>query len=242
MLIRLVIIGVLLLVPAAGWAAIAVDTRELGTAQTGTTITSSFTINNASPVVFAVLIGGGQSVTAFTWNGVGADSITNKNSLGNGYNAHLIIVKNPATGTHNAVATLSSSQIARIMKIDTTGGDLTTGYRTIYQQNDSLAGPNTNAMTVVDSQNLDLVFYICTNHSTTIVGGAGVTTTTTLVNNIGGNTISGFLGTKAATGASTTLTTDVDKDQYAEIGVALMPSAGGGGATPHHLTLLGVGP
>lgn len=226
---------IIVLMAAPSWAAIAVDQRAIGTAiASGTTLTKAFTNNAASPMIVAC--SANQNISGVTWNGTAMDVIQASLADGSAFlRTALFGLKSPAVGSFNIVATFASSVgAANCAMISTTGGDTTTGWRTVYTRTNAAGtGPGT---TVVDSQNGDLVVHAAHVVATTITFDGGEDTTNTEDDAIAGGSTSMGLSTQTASGANTAIgTTDVAT--YAQIGVALIPA----GAASRNMMLLGVG-
>lgn len=229
----------LALLPTQGWGAIAVDQRAIGTAIAGgTTQTTSFTVNAASPLVVACTAD--VNTSGVTWNGTSMDVLRASLVDGAGTSRTALFgLKSPATGTHDVVATFASAVGgANCAMVSTTGGDTTTSWRTVYTRvgDTDGTGPGT---TVVDSQNGDLVVHAAHVFASTITFDGGEDTTSTEDDAIAGGGISMGLSTKAATGASTAVGA-TDATYYAEIAVAIIPASAEAAFVPS-LMLMGVG-
>lgn len=216
-----------LLFPGAGWAALLPDQRAVGTAVSGVnTQTLSCTVNEASPFFVGVTFDT-STVTDVTWNSgsMGAALSTKIDSAGTNKIA-VYGIKSPATGTHNVVVTWAGNVGgANIFCLSTTGGDTVTGWRTIYSRVGDADGTGPG-ITVVDSQNGDLVIHAAQVFGSTITFDAGEDTTNTEDDAINGGSNSAGLSTKSATGASTAVGC-TDTTYYSEIAFAVIPAVGG---------------
>jgi hypothetical protein len=128
-------------------------------------------------------------------------------------------MKSPATGTHDVVCSWSAQPPSggQLYWISVTGGDTTTASRTLYTQTQSVTGPG---LTVVDSQNGDLVIHAIAMYDTSITFDGGETTQEN--DNINTVSLSAGLSYKAATGANTVVGA-TDTSLYVELAVALIP-------------------
>ncbi len=215
--------------------ALAIDTRASSSTNppTSTAQIASFTVNAVSPLVVGVYIfvQSGITVTSVKWNTTedfGA-AVGNVIDTANVNRVEMFVLKNPSTGTHNIDVVLSGSYTNGVLvmfAIGTTGGDTVTGVRTVYTRTDAAGA--TPGITVVDSQNGDLVFHLAGVYDASITFNAGETTTSTKVDNAGANTESAGLSTKPAVGSSTTVGVSVPAGGlYAEIATAVIPAAAG---------------
>jgi hypothetical protein len=206
--------------------ALVIDNRaNSGGSLTSPVTVSSFTVNATSPLLVVIV---GHNASGVTWKG--SENFTKIGDVVGGGaqgECELWALKNPTTGTSNIVATYSAapSNGTYVAVIGTTGGDTTTGWRTVYTRTDTDGtGPG---LTVTDSVNGDIIVHAVNVFSGSITWDGGETTTNTTVNNLFGSSISGGLSTKGATGANTVVgATDVSI--YGEIATAVMPAAGGG--------------
>lgn len=226
-LLASLVLCVALLLPGMGWAAIAVDQRAVGTAVSGVnTQTLSCTVNAASPFFVGVTFDT-STVSDVTWNGssMGTALDTKIDSAGSN-NIAVYAMKSPATGTHDVVVTWAGNVgSANIFCISTTGGDTTTGWRSIYTRVGDAGGTGPGT-TVIDSQNGDLVIHAAQVFGTTITFDGGEDTTNTEDDAINGGSNSAGMSTKAATGANTAVGC-TDTTYYSEIAFAVIPAAGG---------------
>lgn len=239
--IQIVRFGVLvaaLLLPVQVMA-LTVDQRGQGVAiGSGTTLTMSFTVNSVSP--FFVQCTASQDTSGVTWDGVAMD-VVQSSLIDSGVAARTAVFgqRSPTTGTHNVVATFAASvSFANCFAVSTTGGDTTTGWRSVYTRIGSTggAGPGT---TVANSQPGDLVLHAAHVFASTITFDAGEDTTSTEDDAIGGGSRSAGLSTQTATVAGTAVgCTDVT--YYVEIAFSVIPASGGGTST-HNLMMMGVG-
>lgn len=232
----LLLLLLLLILPTQGWAAVAVDSRAQGTGTTTSPQTTSFTVNSASPLIVSVSWQGAQTLSGVTWNGTAMSLIGQQDDSIGIAKTGVYGLANPATGTHDVVVTWSANpDTANSFMISTTGGDTSTGWRTAYKRSDTDGtGPG---ITVVDSQNGDIVFHAATMFANPMTFDGGEDVTSTQDDSIVGGTTSGGLSTKAATGASTVVgATDVTF--YSEVGVSVFATAS---AAPRNLMLMGVG-
>lgn len=217
--------------------AIAVGNRANSGAVTTSPITTAFTVTGVSPLFVAVVWQGVQTITSVKWNT--SETLTNLSTLvgTSTNNVALFALKNPTATTTNVVATFSANpgSGAEMFIIGTTGGDTTTGWRTVY--NRTQADGTGPGETVVDSVNGDIVFHAAVVTAATITWDAGETTTTTTANNIAGSAFSGGLSTKAAVGSSTVVGC-TDAAGYAESATAAI---GGSTAATFNLLVLGAG-
>lgn len=213
-----------LLLPTQGWGALAVDTRSSSSLLTTTPAVLSFAVSEASPM-FALVWGQfSQTVNGCTYNGAAMTELSAFSNSGV-MKGKLYVIKSPATGTHDISCDFSANPDGVvIIAIATTGGDITTGYRTVYTRSDvNGTGPG---LTVADSQNGDQVLHMCSVYATTVVWDGSEVTTSTTFNNLGSSNISGGLSTLAATGANTAVGC-TDQTTYNEIGLAIIPASGG---------------
>jgi hypothetical protein len=202
-----------------------------GKAQQGTSpITVSLNIVGGSPMFVGIVQQGTVAITSVVWNGSeNLSQIGTRKQDDAAESIDLFGIKNPSAGNHNLVVTFNTNPAAgaAVYVIATTGGDTTTGWRSVFSrtQTDG-AGPG---LTVTDAQNGDLVIHFAEVFSTTITfdGGEDVTTQSTKDDNIQGSTFSAGLSTKAATGSTTVGCTDAA--DYAEMAVAMAFAGGGGG-------------
>lgn len=213
-----------LLLPGQGWAALLIDTRTSSTILTTTPAVLSFTVNESSPM-FALVWGQfSQTVNGCTYNGT---AMTELGAFSNSgvMKGKLYAMKNPATGTHDISCDISANPDGLvIIPIATTGGDTTTGYRTLYTRSDvNGTGPG---LTVADSQNGDQVLHMCSVYAATVTWDGSEVTTSTTFNNLGSNGLSGGLSTLAATAANTGVGC-TDATTYNEYGIAIIPASGG---------------
>lgn len=212
--------------------ALAIENRVgSGAVSNVSTISFSVTVTAGGPLVVGVVWQAGVTVTSIKWNTSETMALTQKgDSLAAVASSAIGLLKNPTTGTHNVdvvfSATLGAGGDAAAFAITTSGGDTGTGFRTVYSRNDANGtGPG---ITDVDSQNGDIVFHVASVFDAAIVFDAGETTTSTTLNGLSGNTHSGGLSTKPATGANTVVgCTDVAF--YSELCVAVISAAAGGG-------------
>jgi hypothetical protein len=187
--------------------------------------TFSFTNGEASPLLVAVH-SDVVAVTGVTFNGVALTDLSNADSSVALTKVRLFGIANPFVGTANIVVTYASAPgggaVAHVLS--TTGGDNTTGFRTAYSRSDvDGTGPG---LTVVNSQNGDLVVHAASVYAATITVDGGQDSTGTEDDAIAGSSMSGALSTKAATGANTAVgCTDVT--YYGEVAVAVIPAAAG---------------
>jgi len=208
---------------------ILVGTRVAGSDHSASTgVSESFTIGTVSPAAFWILYHN-NTLSSFTWNGVAPDTLVSVQNVVTNTNVSLALYRNPAQGTLNALPTFAGAVNYKIFLLTTTGGNTTTQNRTTYTQKDEGSGPAGPGLTVVDSQNGDLVMHGAHVNSSSITFDGGEDTTSTEVDNFVLDGTSIGVSTKAATGANTVVgCTDVAF--YAEIAMALIPATSGPGS------------
>lgn len=208
---------------------LAADDRDQGTVLIGAsgTITSpSFTVASpSSPLVVGITSVQVATVANPSWNGqdMGAAVATKSWNAGGTYKLTLFVLKNPTPGTGTITTGISGGiggEPSTGFYISTTGGDISTGYRTFYTQNETVTGPG---LTVADSQSGDLVFHLVVLNALSITFDGSEVVTNTTDPQIGGGSTSGGMSTLAATGANTVVGC-TDSANYAEIAFA-MPAA-----------------
>ena len=192
---------------------------DVGTA----TFTLSVNNANASPM-YVIVPYQGSSISGVTFNG---DAFS---SMGASFDSAGVVeiqawkLLNPDITTANVVVTfLAAPNGGAVPVVVTTSGvDQTSGNRTLYTRTDSDGtGPG---LTVVDSQNGDIVLHGAAVYAATITFDGGESATSN--NNHGGSGYSAGVSEKAATGANTAVGC-ADVATYVELAFALIPSAGG---------------
>jgi hypothetical protein len=193
--------------------------------------TLAFTNGAVSPLIVHVVWQGAETITSITYAGSALSLIGAKNATAGSGNSSTYGILSPATGLNDVVITFSANpgSGAAGFVVSTTGGDIATGWRTVFLRNDADGTGPTN--TVTDSVNGDLVFDCCVVNAATITFDGGEDSTNSFTNNIVGSGFSGGIGTLTATGANTPVgTTDVAF--YAQIAFALIPASAAGGNAP----------
>ena len=212
--------------------AITIYDNNKGTPGVATPHDETFTLNASAKRLWVAAVIEDNITVSATWDQGGTNQAmtsvgTHVDDAG-ATRIALLRLWNPTTGNKTLRVTYSAAPGSgeNIFWL-TDDGDTTTGIRTLYKRNDlDGTGPG---LTVVDSQNNDLVLHVAAVIGTTIVFDGGETAVQT--NNILGSGFSGGLSYKAATGASTVVGC-TDKATYCEMGVATIPASGGTPVTP----------
>lgn len=213
--------------------AIAIDNVSgvVGTAVSSLTIAHTVAAG-AVLVAFAAALGDTPTVTGVTYNSVALTQLLGTTDDSGGVLAtnSAWIIHNPASGTHDLVATFSAagSSNSALHGLSYTGVEATSAaaaHRAPYHNG---AGD----VTVVDSVSGDMVVGSCGNYD---FGAGAISAGATWNSRRFDNAISGgsyALGSEdtIATGASTVVVFTNDNDFSTNIAFALIPAAAGGGA------------
>lgn len=232
-----------LLWPPSLWAAIALDgTPTGGTVTGGTSLSWAFTCTAGSAIVVSVgnLGGGALTISSVAYNSVTLDELNEADNSG-GVEAKMglyMAVTGCDGASHNVTVTLSGSTAGYIAGgaaaysgVVTT--NVSSAHRTVYTGG---AGGGGGSVTVVDSQNGDVVVVGIANYSGTLAAGGN---SRVLQNAVGGSAYAHGLQDYSASGANTS-TSWTNSNYFTQMATALIPAAGGA-TCKGSLMLLGVG-
>lgn len=242
------VVAVLLLVPPARvilQAAIAFDAVGSQGDQAGD-LTWSHTTTGSNRVLIVTAGYQGTTTTATaTFNGVSMTQLWSKRddiNLQGVFGWKLALEGVVATGAQTVVVDFTGAvDLSSGGSISFTGVDQTTVNRTVYTNNE-IGGGTGGTVTVVDSQNGDMVVDGVISFSTAITVGTNQTSRVE-DDGIAGGSSSFGTSTEAATGGNTVMNwTIVTGGEFWGIGATALIPSGGGAATPcSGLLLLGAG-
>lgn len=224
-----VILLVALLLPVPGWAALAVDVHGKGTVAVASSQTESVTVGASATGLWVLQIWQGtQTTSGCTWNGGAMTQIGSTVTSGAGLNLKVALFQklSPTTSTHDVVCSWSGATSgSNLYWISVTGGDTSTGSRTVATQTDGTTGPG---LTLGDFAAGDIAIHGVHLFGNTITFDAGETAQQS--DNYGSSGNSAGLSYKTASGTVGT----TDSVAYAEIAVALIPASSTPDTTPFY--------
>jgi hypothetical protein len=208
--------------------AIAVENRNKSAATTTSPSTTAFTVTaGGSPLFVFVAWTDVIDVSSVTYAGAAMTLVTGSYATNDGWPTRVAayVKAEPAINSNNVVVTWSANPTsgAQVYFVSTTGGDITTIYRTVsIEQSGTDPG-----LTLSNAVSGDLIFNACMMATiATITFGAGETSTNTETDDILGFNISAGVSTKTATGGDTVNITETPS-HYGECVFAAIPAAGG---------------
>ena len=222
-------LGFIFSTPSTSFAAITL-TGSTCSQSASTSSTASVACNagaSADGLIVFTWSNNAVAISSCTYNSVSLDLIANiTGSAGTG--AGILILSSPASGSNTLACTWANATGDVYFFAEGLIGlnsPTASSYRTAYTANDS-TGSDPPSLTVVNSQNGDLVVDNITSYPTAGTQGGGQTLWNQ-TNPLGGSIVQN-VSRESATGASTIMSWSGTGLFYAHAAVALIPSGGGG--------------
>ena len=196
-----------------------VDTPTVGEAVVASSITFSYTTGATATGLFVSAANGSavKATSTVKFNGTDLTELWDLNDSQPFCAVSGYLMVNPAITTANIVVTWAAAVDAGIAGAMSLAGietsSVAAAHRTVYTATDAAHAVADPTITVVDSENGDLVIDAAATWNATIAVGAGQTSRTEQ-DNIAGNNISWGASTESATGASTVMSWNSGASTY----------------------------